>query len=172
MYASTRSIQNMPTHSLLHEQLLNKDYLPRRDYANNIISNVQKLATILGSSEVAVDRRHAPAIYSKFLFTLLDTTKPGSCGANSTNVYRTQAQTWASVHSLDRAPPVGTSFPPYTQAGASGATAGTSFSFTHFAQTVGSLRGPSSTGSSSPEQGPPSPSPTPPQLHWRDEVHR
>lgn len=56
-----------------HAQLLRPKFLPLLDLSQcaTIVTSVSRLITILSSEDVALDGRHSPAVYSKFLSTLL-----------------------------------------------------------------------------------------------------
>lgn len=57
-----------------NNQLLRPKFLPLLEpsQCGTIVNLVQKLIQILSSDAVVIDGRHAPALYSKFLSTLLD----------------------------------------------------------------------------------------------------
>ena len=128
--------------------------MPYHDYALNIVSVVEQLAAILGSPEVALDRRHAPAIFSKFLFTLLERmAKPKVTESNDDSTCCDQARMPAEFqYRMDDCMSSGTVFLDYAQGSSQQARSGTSFALNHFAQAVNSLQGQSSAWSCAYEQ--------------------
>jgi transcriptional regulatory protein LEU3 len=76
----------------LFSQLLRPKFIPLLDESQqkSIIASVRKLIQVLGSDSVALDDRHAPAIYSRFLSCQLARHNVLPDSDRNTNAFRTE----------------------------------------------------------------------------------
>jgi transcriptional regulatory protein LEU3 len=76
----------------LFSQLLRPKFIPLLDESQqkSIIASVRKLIQVLGSDSVALDDRHAPAIYSHFLSCQLARHNVLPDSDRNTNTFRTE----------------------------------------------------------------------------------
>ncbi|KAL0572941.1 hypothetical protein V5O48_009031 [Marasmius crinis-equi] len=151
--------------------LLRPKFLPLLDEATQteIIDTVSRLIQILSSKEVALDGRHTPALYSRFLSSLLARYNispraralPSRDGTSMYAQYDTQrdpspphSYSWPDISSPSTTPVESFQHDPgtvYQQRG----DAEMDFSLTHFVKTVGVSNAlPSSYGFSSAQQSP------------------